>query len=174
MMTGTNDNGKHKNAGTQVTGGTSKRKQLEPAEMRKEIRDALKRADLTIVKTVQAAATGDKVVGPMANKIITYQVAGAAVADPTKRYYMSTRLEKLSKKVGVHVELRRVRKNTNEVFVDVFPTEDDADNARKAEDLRRAENPVSPASKHYFRRKAGLVQPRGTKSTPDQGGDGES
>lgn len=170
MMTGTNDTkGTNKHVGA-ITGG-NKRKQVDPAEARKEIREALKRADLTIVKTVNGVSTGDKMVGPMDHKIITYQVAGKAVEDPTRRYYMSTRLEKLSKRLGLHVELRRVRKNTNEVFVDVFPTEDDAIEARKAEDLRRAENPVSPASKHYFRRKAGLVQPRNPK--PDQGG-GES
>lgn len=125
---------------------------------RDEIREALKRADLKIEKHIPGEKSGDKSVGPMAQKLFSYQISGERVAESSGRYYMTSRLAKLSEKVGVHVELRRVRRNASEVFVDVFHTEEDADEARRLEDLRKAENPTTPATRYYYRNKAGLVQ----------------
>ncbi len=124
---------------------------------RKEVREALKRADLDIVTQIPGDKSGDKSVGKMAGKLFSYQVSGKRVSDSTDRYYMKTRLEKLSEKLDIHVEMRRVARNSPNVFIDVFPTEEMADEARHAEDVRRAENPSTPASKYYYRSKAGLT-----------------
>ena len=144
----------------QVHTETSRKVSSKPVEVqdqRKEVREALKRADLEIVKHIPGDKSGDKSVGKLANKLFSYQVSGERVSDSTGRYYMNTRLQRLSEKLGLHIELRRVRRNASEVFVDVFKTEADAEDARHQEDVRKAENPSTPATKYYYRSKAGLT-----------------
>jgi hypothetical protein len=138
-------------------GRETSRSSFDLKETRDNVREALKRADLKIEKHIPGEKSGDKAVGALAGKLFSYQISGERVEESSGRYYMSSRLQKLSEKLGIHVELRRVRRNASEIFVDVFMSEDDADDARHAEDLRKAENPTTPASKYYYRSKAGLT-----------------
>lgn len=140
----------HTSAGTR-----SSKRTVDVQTLRKNVREALKRADLDIDKrNIPGERSGDKAVGPLRGKLFSYQVSGDRVADSTARYYMGTRLQKLSEKLDVHIELRRVRRNASEVFVDVFLSEEDAEAARHAEDLRKAEHPSSPAAGYYYRSKS--------------------
>lgn len=130
---------------------------MDLKELRDNVREALKRADLKIERHIPGEKSGDPQVGKLQGKLFSYQVSGDRVAESSGRYYMSTRLSRLSEKLGLHVDLRRVRRNATEVFVDVFASQEDAENAFHLEDIRKAQNPTTPATRYYYRNKAGLV-----------------
>jgi len=149
----------HKKTSSSVNSATN----VDVQKLRTELRDAIKRADLKIVKNVNGKSSGDPETGPLDGKLFSYQLEGDRVEDATKRYNTNDRLQKVSIKLGAYAKLRRVLRNTSAVFLDVYPDEDTANQAKHQEDLRLAEEPRSPASKYYFRRKTGIVNPRGSK-----------
>lgn len=140
---------------TSSTSGRNTGIDLQP--VRKRVQAALKRAELKIEKSVTGEKSGDTDHGPMPGKLFSYMISGTRVSDSTGRYYMNNRLEKLSDELGVHVELRRVKRGSTEVYLDVFPSLDDAEEARQVEDVRKASQPGSSAKKYYYRNKAGLT-----------------
>ena len=141
----------------QTSTSTGRNSSIDVQSIRKRVQEALKRAELKIEKNVTGEKSGDADHGPMPGKLFSYLITGERVADSTSRYYMNNRLEKLSGEIGVHVELRRVKRNSPDVYLDVFRNEDDADDARRVEDVRKASQPGSSARKYYYRNKAGLT-----------------
>lgn len=141
----------------QQSKGTRRSRSFDLESIRKSVRETLKRAELKIEKNVTGEKSGDPEHGPMPNKLFSYLLSGDRVSDSTGRYYMNNRLARLSDELGVHVELRRVKRGSTEVYLDVFPSKDDADEARKVEDVRKASQPGSSAKKYYYRNKAGLT-----------------
>lgn len=98
--------------------------------MRSEIRALLKRSELEILKTITGERSGEEG-DPKSyeGKLFSFLIRGEAVNSPFKRYYLNRKLENLCDRLNVSARTRRMRKDSSDVFIDVYPLDEDIKSA---------------------------------------------
>lgn len=101
-------------------GGKGGTRDMRAVQVKQEVKRMLENSDLTIERQISGSKTQAE--GPN----MSFQVSGKSVETPFSRYYLNTKLDRLSQRFGIKAELRRKERGVEHVMVDVYlnPKED--------------------------------------------------